>query len=129
MSAGASVRDGILAAYYAETRRRPEIRFYDSAGTAAGAQKAAKQAAADGAQLILGPLAREEVNGLTDGNEPGIGVVALNRGQNTAPGSINFALTPDEEGLVTADRFVTGDWARVTKLAKEASAAFRAARG
>ncbi|MFT3806927.1 penicillin-binding protein activator [Arenimonas sp.] len=112
-SAGASVRDGILAAYYAETRRRPDIRFYDSAGTAAGAQKAAKQAAADGAQLILGPLAREEVNGLLDGNEPGIGVIALNRGQSTAPGSINFALTPDEEGLVTADRLVDRGLRRV----------------
>lgn len=117
-SAGASVRDGILAAYYAETRRRPEIRFYDSAGTAAGAQKAAKQATADGAQLILGPLAREEVNGLTDGNEPGIGVVALNRGQNTAPGSINFALTPDEEGLVTADRLIDRGLRRVRTFAQ-----------
>jgi 16S rRNA (cytidine1402-2'-O)-methyltransferase len=32
-SAGNSVRDGLLAAYYGEARRRPEIRFYDTAGT------------------------------------------------------------------------------------------------
>lgn len=124
-SAGASVRDGILAAYYAETRRRPELRFYDSAGTAAGAQKAAKQAAADGAQLILGPLAREEVNGLTDGNEPGIGVIALNRGQSTAPGSVNFALTPDEEGLVTADRLIDRGLRRVRVFAQRDDSAQR----
>lgn len=117
-SAGASVRDGILAAYYAETRRRPEIRFYDSAGTAAGAQKAAKQAASEGAQLILGPLAREEVNGLMESNDLGIGVVALNRGQNTAPESVNFALTPDEEGLVTADRLIDRGLRRVRVFAQ-----------
>ena len=38
--AGQSVRDGFLAAYYAETRERPNLRFYDSAGSAAGAQAA-----------------------------------------------------------------------------------------
>jgi hypothetical protein len=35
--AGASVKDGLLAAYYGETRRRPRIDFYDTAGTPTGA--------------------------------------------------------------------------------------------
>ena len=35
--AGSSVRDGLLAASYGESRRRPEIRFYDTAGTPSGA--------------------------------------------------------------------------------------------
>ena len=33
-TAAAPVRDGLLAGYYGETRRRPEINFFDTAGTA-----------------------------------------------------------------------------------------------
>ena len=53
--AGAAVRDGLLTAYYGEARRRPTIKFYDTASTPDGARKAAAQAVTDGAQLILGP--------------------------------------------------------------------------
>ena len=104
-TAGAGVRDGILAGYYSETRRRPTIKFYDTNGTAAGAQKAAAQAAADGAQLILGPLTRDEVNAVFTQGGLGIPTIALNRGQNSPPaGSASFALSPDDEGLFAADR-------------------------
>lgn len=103
--AGAGVRDGILAAYYAETRRRPNIKFYDTNGTAAGAQSAAAQANADGAQLILGPLSRDEINAVFAQNVSGAPIIALNRGVSAPPpGSISFALSPDDEGLFAADR-------------------------
>jgi len=36
-TAAAPVRDGLLAGYYAEGRQRPEVIFYDTAGTPAGA--------------------------------------------------------------------------------------------
>ena len=40
-AAGQSVRDGLLAAYYAEGRRRPQLRFYDTGGDDAGTTRAA----------------------------------------------------------------------------------------
>src|SRR5580765_3687834 len=43
--AAAPVRDGFMAGYYNERRRRPEVRFYDSS---AGANTAYAKAVADG---------------------------------------------------------------------------------
>lgn len=102
----AGVRDGFLAAYYAETRRRPTIKFYDSLGTGGGAQAALARALADGAQLIVGPLTRDEVNAVSGqgGNVP---MIALNRGSHSpARGSTSFALLPDDEGTAAALRLL-----------------------
>lgn len=103
--ASAGVRDGFLAAYYAETRRRPTLKFYDSQGTGSGAQAAAARAIADGAQMIVGPLTREEVTALS-GSGLTIPVIALNRGGQTPPGTTAFALLPDDEGRAAADRLL-----------------------
>jgi outer membrane PBP1 activator LpoA protein len=62
--AGKAVRDGILAGYYAETRQKPSIRFYNSQGTAEGAISAYNAAVKDGAQMIIGPIGKEEVTAL-----------------------------------------------------------------
>lgn len=103
--AGAAVRDGLLTAYYGEARRRPTIKFYDTASTPDGARKAAAQAVTDGAQLILGPLSRDEVGALFSQADAGIPVIALNRGSEAPPtGNASFALLPDDEGLFAADR-------------------------
>jgi outer membrane PBP1 activator LpoA protein len=105
--AGASVRDGLLTAYYGETRRRPEIRFYDTAGNAAGAIKAYDQAVAEGAQLVLGPLTRDEAGALFARGNPTVPVIALNRGpMPPTRGSASFALAPDDEGAAAAERLV-----------------------
>lgn len=102
--AAASVRDGILSGFYAENRRRPGIKVYDTAGSADGVQRATAQALADGAQLILGPLGRDEVGAIFSQNDPGIPVIALNRGpMPPTPGNASFALSPEEEGFVAAD--------------------------
>ena len=97
--AGASVRDGFLAAYYAENRRRPVVKFYDSQGSASGAQAAAAKALADGAQMIVGPLTRDEVSAVAAQADHGPPMISLNRGaQPPSRGSTSFALLPDEEG-------------------------------
>lgn len=102
--AGLAVRDGLLSQYYAEKRRRPRIQFYDTAGSATGAQNAANKAIADGAQMLVGPLTREEVNAVSS-ISTNVPIVLLNRGQNApAPGHLSFALSPDEEGWISADR-------------------------
>ncbi len=104
--AGIAVRDGFLSQYYAENRRRPRVQFYDTLGSAEGAKNAAVKAMADGAQMIVGPLTRDEVNAVSNQAEVNVPVLFLNRGQNApAPGNLSFALSPDEEGWISADRF------------------------
>ena len=112
-AAGQSVRDGLLAGYYGETRRRPEIRFHDTAGPD-GVRRALLQAREDGAQMLVGPLTRDEVNTLFGLPELDIPVVALNRGTvPPPPGSAAFALSPEDEGAAAADRLLDRGLRRV----------------
>ena len=132
--AGASVRDGFLAAYYGETRHRPVVRFYDPPGTGAGAQAAASKALADGAQMLVGPLGRDEVNAAITPAGSRIPVIALNRA-NKLPvvGQTSFALLPDDEGVGAARRLLGRGlkqvivFANASDNARRATAAFRAA--
>lgn len=104
-SAGTSVRDGYLAGYYAETRDRPVLKFYDSHGTGSGAQAAYDKAIAEGAQMIVGPLSRDEVNAVAAQIDGSVPVITLNRGSKLpATGTTSFALLPDEEGVAAANR-------------------------
>ena len=106
-NAGGSVRDGLLAAYYGEARRKPQIRFYDTASTPAGATAALDLALAEGAQLVVGALSRDEVGAVFARGRPPVPVIALNRGpMPPAPGSASFALAPDDEGIAAAERLV-----------------------
>jgi outer membrane PBP1 activator LpoA protein len=118
-TAGGAVRDGLLAAYYGESRRRPEIRFYDTAGTPAGAISALDQALANGAQLVVGPLSRDEVGAIFARGRPPVPVIALNRGPAApAIGSASFALAPDDEGIAAAERLAQRGAKRVFVFAQ-----------
>lgn len=104
--AAVPVRDGLLAGYYGEARRRPEIVFYDTAGTPLGAITAYQRATAEAADLVLGPLGRDEVSALFRQPLP-VPVLALNRGNVDPPdGSASFSLAPEDEGAAAAD-FIT----------------------
>jgi uncharacterized protein len=103
--AGIAVRDGFMSKYLSDRRRRPQVSFYDTAGSADGARRAAQRAMNDGAQMIVGPLTRDEVNAVSGMSELSVPLLLLNRGSNApANGNISFALSPDEEGWVCADR-------------------------
>ena len=104
--AGASVRDGLLTAYYAETRARPVIHFYDTQGSASGAQAAVGKAIADGVQMIVGPLTRDEVNAVLAGGNLPVPLLTLNHGVHPPPGTAGFALLPDDEGAAAAQRLL-----------------------
>ncbi|WP_188310316.1 penicillin-binding protein activator [Arenimonas fontis] len=131
-AAGQSVRDGLLAGYYGETRRRPTLRFYDTGGNDEGVLRAYGRALADQAQMIVGPLMRSGVDALFALPDPGLPVVALNRGQLPPPtGSTSFTLSPEEEGMAAADRLIERGLRRVLAVtqaddnAGRALAAFR----
>ena len=104
--AGNAIRDGLLAAYYAETRSKPGIRFYDTQSNAAGAKAAFDRAVKEGAQMIIGPIGKDEVAAIHDaaGDIP---VLALNR--LDAPSNrhvLNFSLSPEREGELIAERLL-----------------------
>ena len=103
-TAAAPVRDGLLAAYYGETRQRPRIEFYDTSGTPAGAVDAYDRAVAAGADFVLGPLGRDEVGALFARDALTVPVLALNRGSTTPPpGNAGFSLAPEDDGLIAAE--------------------------
>ena len=105
--AGSSVRDGFMAAYYAETRRRPELHFYDSSNSEGGAIEAYKKAVADGNDFVVGPLGRDQVAALFRQSELSVPLIALNRAAEPAPpGSVSFSLAPEDEGVAIAERML-----------------------
>ena len=127
--AAAPVRDGLLAGYYGESRRRPEIVFYDTAGTPAGATTAYRRAVAESVDYVLGPLGRDEVSALLHEHLT-VPVLALNRG-NVAPpgGSTSFSLAPEDDGIAAAEFLLARNARRVLVLSddslRRATAAFR----
>jgi outer membrane PBP1 activator LpoA protein len=126
-AAAVGVRDGLLAGYYAEPRRRTRLHFYDSGGTGDGARAAMKKALADGAQMIVGPLGRDEVTAIFESGDPDVPVLALNRPQEVPPpGSLSFALLPDDEGLALADRLAARGLTRVLVFSQDDDNAQRA---
>ncbi len=103
-TAAASVRDGYLTGYYGESRRRPTLRFYD---TGAGYRAAYARAAADGNDLLVGPLVKEDVDAIFGDEAADIPVLALNRGSTTPPsGSAAFSLSPEDEGVSLAQALI-----------------------
>lgn len=95
------VRDGFLTGYYGERRRRPELRFYD---TAAGASAAYARAVSEGNDFMVGPLSREEVDAVFAKDTTPVPLLALNRGSRMPPaGNASFSLSPEGEGITAAE--------------------------
>lgn len=105
--AATPVRDGFLAGYYGEGRRRPDVSFYDTAGTAGGALAAYDRAAAEGNDFVVGPLGRDEVDALFAKGALQVPVLALNRGEASPPhGNASFSLSPEDEGIAAAEHLL-----------------------
>jgi len=130
-----AIRDGFLAAYFAsDDAHRPDVRVYDSGKTPADAIAAYKQAVADGADYVVGPLQREAVGELF--RQPLTAhVLALNHpdtGEVPPAGSAEFGLLPDAEGAQVAEHMRERGIARAavitadTDWAERAALAFRA---
>jgi hypothetical protein len=104
--AGTAIRDGIMAGYYAETRNKPTIRFYNSQGNAEGAKSAYQRALKDGAQMVIGLIGKDEVAAIAE-TDTGIPVLALNRIEQPSNRMVlNFSLSPEREGELIAERLI-----------------------
>ncbi len=126
-AAGSAVRDGFFSAYYAESRVRPAVKLYDSGGDADAAVAAYHQAVAEGADLVIGPLARDSVAALFERGAISTPLLALNRGGEAPPppGSVSFALAPEDEGIAAAERMLRRGWKRVIAAAGDDESAQR----
>lgn len=115
-TAAGSVRDGFLAGYYGERRERPELAFYDTAGTATGALAAHARAVAEGADQIVGPLGRDEVAALLHAPST-VPVIALNASDSALPENVgSFALSPEDEGTAIAGYLLARNARRILVL-------------
>lgn len=98
------VRDGIVAAQEADPQgRRPQLRFYDSA--AGSVTALVQQAAAEGANMAIGPLQKENVEKLARSSSLPVRVLALNlaAGAGNPPANLyQFSLSPEDEAASVA---------------------------
>src|SRR5699024_6895039 len=101
---GRAVRDGFMAAWYEQRDNRPMVRQYD---TAEGEIDALYEAAvAEGAELVIGPLDKQQVAELQQREELLVPVLALNRSESgeAAPEHFyQFGLAPEDEALLLAE--------------------------
>ncbi len=105
--AGEAVRDGILAAYYLR-RARPEqvIRIYDTESSP-DILDLYRQAVADGAGFVIGPLNKARIERLARYGELTVPTLALNYipDETTIPPRLfQFGLSPEEEARQVAER-------------------------
>jgi len=104
--AAASVRDGFLTAYFQiPSGQRPRIRVYDTGTQSVG--QALQLAAAAGADFIVGPLTREEVNAAAEFSGAHVPLLALNflsADRAAPPWFYQYALSPEEEARLAARR-------------------------
>lgn len=103
-SAAQIVRNGIVAAQQADPQgRQPALRFYDSATSSV--TDLVRQAAADGADMVIGPLQKQAVDQLASTPSLPIPVLALNQASSTRTPPANFyqfALSPEDEAASVA---------------------------
>lgn len=106
--AGITVRDGFLAAWYdffGREKSAPALRLYDT--TTGDVNTLYRQAVAEGADIAVGPLRKEELVALAaNGNLP-IPVIGLNYLAADAPAAVNlyqFGLSITDEATQAAER-------------------------
>lgn len=113
--AGMAVRDGFIAAWYADARggSRPAINAYHT--TTANAVQIYEQAAREGAEVVIGPLEKSALEAVVGRGPLTLPTLALNQVNLAPQGSaplIQFALSPEEEARRAAERARRDGWSR-----------------
>lgn len=102
-NAGKALHDGIMAAYFASpyAMASVELRSYDT-GNATDVAEIYQRAVSEGAQLIIGPLRKQDIQLLVDQQRVTVPTLALNQiahggGITPPPALIQFGLSPEDE--------------------------------
>jgi outer membrane PBP1 activator LpoA protein len=129
--AAEAVRAGMVSAQQRDPPdRRPVLRFYDSGSEPA--PLLVRQAAAQGAQLVIGPLQKQAVDALAATRALPVPTLALNLASGTQappPELYQFALSPEDEAAEVAARAWDKGYRNALMLYPEGSWGSRLARG
>ena len=111
-----AIRDGIMASHYkSPLSDNIQLRFYDTSGNNS-IWHTFQQAMDNGAEFIIGPLAKSNVKTLTESTDPGIPTLALNSIEESSvtkaalqPGLttqnlFQFGLSPEAEARMVAEK-------------------------
>lgn len=104
----AAVRDGFLAAFYAEQQSgyRPTVRIYDSGNDLQTGRAAYRRALDEGVDFIVGPLDKQLLEDLVASGDFPVPTLALNYAQDetSIKNLIQFGLSPEDEARQVAER-------------------------
>ncbi|KAF0191585.1 MAG: LppC family lipoprotein [Gammaproteobacteria bacterium] len=107
--AATALRDGFVSAYFerADKTYQPSIQVYDIGGDNPDVRAIYQQAVSDGADFVVGPLAKNHVTALAGLAELPVPVLALNTVDPgiTPPGNLyQFGLAPEDDARHVAER-------------------------
>lgn len=119
---GSAIRDGFIAAYLddVENTTRPQVTVYDTANVDATALY--KQAVKEGADFVVGPLSKRNVQGLIENKAVATTTLALNylsESTNAPANFFQFSLAPEHESLTVARRALQDGMTRSIALIPE----------
>src|SRR5690606_24490103 len=121
-ASGQAVRNGFLASYYAAKEQNPNTPTVDVLDTSKGNVVALyQQAIAQGADFVVGPLKKEDVETLAaSGNLP-VPVLALNtlNDGRSVRNLYQFGLSPQEEAMQVAVKAVQNGYSRALVVAAD----------
>ena len=118
-AAASSIRDGFLAAWYADYGSRPDVRVYNTGESPESLLAAVQRAANEGADFLVGPLRKEQVSELAVSAELPMPVLALNYLDASERPPFNFfqwGLAPEDEAIQAAERAASEDLLRAVAL-------------
>lgn len=122
-SPGHALRDGLLSAWLGlDARARPGLDFHYLDDTAEAAMGSWFQAREDGAEFIIGPLRRDQVERMLALDDPGVPMLLLNHPEAlTTDTAIRYmlALLPEDSAGIAAIHALARDYRRVLVLAQD----------
>lgn len=99
-----AVRDGFLAAYYAHKEDRPKIQVYDTTESN-NLSRLYQRAVEEGANFVVGPLTKEEVEAISIAAKGKAPILALNTTDKRPQENFyNFSLSPESEAEAVAEK-------------------------
>lgn len=121
-----AVRDGFMAAYFGKSGARPSLLVFDTGTQAADIPRVTEQALSAGADVLVGPLAKDQVAALAE-LEPGAPVLALNYLDNflateqvaVPEDFFQLGLLPEDEAQQVAQRATRDGRRRALALVPE----------
>ena len=122
-SAATAVRDGFFAGWYSESGVRPVVSVYDT-----GSQDPVelfRSAVAQGADFVVGPLAKKAIGRIASLSDRGVPALLLNVLEgggipsNDGPPVYRFALSPEDEARGVSERARRDGYARAGVIVPE----------